>query len=222
MASDDTRTRLLDGALRTVAGNGIAKTSARSIAASAGVNQGLIFYHFGSVDELLAAACRHGAEQSAARYRERFAAVRSFDELARLGREVHEAERASGHVATLAQLLAAAPSREWLAQATAAGLGAWTRELEGVLSRLLPRTPLEGLVDSGGLATALAAAFVGMELYEGVDARGAARAFTALEDLARLAAVLDDLGPVTRTAVRAKLRAAAGDRGPVTERFTER
>ncbi|GAA2434589.1 hypothetical protein GCM10010191_56340 [Actinomadura vinacea] len=27
------------------------------------MNQALVFYHFGSVDELLSAACRHGAEQ---------------------------------------------------------------------------------------------------------------------------------------------------------------
>ncbi|MDA2807069.1 TetR/AcrR family transcriptional regulator [Nocardiopsis suaedae] len=212
MASDDTRTKLLDGALDTVVRNGIAKTSARSIAAAAGVNQGLIFYHFGSVDELLAAACRYGAEQSVLRYRDRFAAVRSFDDLARLGRELHEAERGSGHPATLGQLLTAAPSREWLAEATTAGLRLWTRELEAVLARLLPRTPLEGLVDARGLATALAAGFVGLELYEGADREGAERAFTSLEELGRLAAVLDDLGPVTRTAVRARLRAAARDR----------
>ena len=52
--SADTRTKLLEGALRTVTEQGIAKTSARTIAAAAGVNQALVFYHFGSVDELLA------------------------------------------------------------------------------------------------------------------------------------------------------------------------
>ncbi len=56
-AGADTRTKLLEGALRTLAEQGIAKTSARSVAAAAGVNQALVFYHFGSVDELLAAAC---------------------------------------------------------------------------------------------------------------------------------------------------------------------
>ncbi|HEV7628954.1 MAG TPA: TetR family transcriptional regulator, partial [Streptomyces sp.] len=45
--SGDTRTKLLAGALRTVTEQGIAKTSARTIAAAAGVNQALVFYHFG-------------------------------------------------------------------------------------------------------------------------------------------------------------------------------
>ncbi|MGW9038956.1 TetR/AcrR family transcriptional regulator, partial [Streptomyces sp. NPDC055721] len=60
--SQETRDKLLDGALRTLVEQGIAKASARAIATTAGVNQALVFYHFGSVDELLAAACRHGAE----------------------------------------------------------------------------------------------------------------------------------------------------------------
>ena len=68
-------------ALRTLAEQGIAKTSARTIAAAAGVNQALVFYHFGSVDELLAAACRYGAEQVVARYRERLAEVGTLAEL---------------------------------------------------------------------------------------------------------------------------------------------
>lgn len=73
-----TRLELLEGALRTLAEQGIATTSARSIATAAGVNQALIFYHFGSVDELLAAARVHGAERRVSRFRERFAALDSL------------------------------------------------------------------------------------------------------------------------------------------------
>ncbi|WP_017591893.1 TetR/AcrR family transcriptional regulator [Nocardiopsis potens] len=208
--SEDTRTKLLAGALEALVRNGIAKTSARSIAAAAGVNQGLVFYHFGSVDELLAAACRYGAEQRVAHYRPRFAEVRSFAELVRLGRDLHAEERDAGHVATLAQLLAGAQTRSWLAPATAAGLELWAAELEKVLERVVPGTPIEGLVDTRGLARALASGFIGLELYEGVDHEGAERALEALERLGDLVAVLDDLGPVTRRAVRARLRGAAG------------
>ncbi|MFC7103761.1 TetR/AcrR family transcriptional regulator [Nonomuraea rubra] len=59
----DTRTKLLDAALETLRTQGMAGASARAIAATAGVNQALVFYHFGSVDQLLAAACEHGAQQ---------------------------------------------------------------------------------------------------------------------------------------------------------------
>ncbi|GHF54354.1 TetR family transcriptional regulator [Streptomyces mashuensis] len=210
--SADTRTKLLEGALRTVAEQGIAKVSARSIAATAGVNQALVFYHFGSVDDLLSAAFRHGAEQRVARYRERLDRVRTLSELLEVGRRLHVAERAEGNVAVLAQLLAGAQTQPRLAPATAAGLALWVEEIERVLVRVLAGTPLAGLVDASGLARAVASAFVGLELYEGVDADGALRALDALDQLSGLVSVLEELGPVGRRAVRARLRRGSGER----------
>ncbi|MEU8762154.1 TetR/AcrR family transcriptional regulator [Streptomyces sp. NPDC048659] len=209
MSAEDTRERLLDGALRTLAEQGIAKTSARAVAAEAGVNQALIFYHFGSVDDLLAAACRRGAEQRVARHRERLRAVGSLTELLAFGREMHVEERAAGHVAVLGQLLAGAHAHPRLAPATAAGLDLWIAEVEGVLRRVLAGGPVDGLVDPAGLARAVAASFVGIELYEGVDPDGAAVALDALEQLGGLMAALDELGPVAQKAVRYALRRKA-------------
>ncbi|KOG46508.1 TetR family transcriptional regulator [Streptomyces virginiae] len=201
-----TKEKLLEGALRTVVEQGIAKASARTIAATAGVGQGLIFYHFGSVDELLAAACRFGAEQRVARYRERLAALGSLAELMEFARSMHEEERAAGNVALLGQLLAAGQTSPVLAAATADGLGLWIRELEEVLTRLLSATPLAGYADPAGLARATAASFIGIELYEGVDPQGAGSALDALEQLAGLAAVLEGLGSLSQRVVRHGLR----------------
>lgn len=136
-----TRLKLLEGALRTLVEQGIAKTSARSIATTAGVNQALIFYHFGSVDALLAAACVHGAEQRVSRYRERLAALDSLTELLTFARAMHAEERAAGQVAVLGHLLAAGQTAPALAAATSAGLALWIEELEAVLTRLLATTP---------------------------------------------------------------------------------
>ncbi|WP_455354178.1 TetR/AcrR family transcriptional regulator [Streptomyces sp. SYSU K217416] len=204
--SADTKEKLLAGALRTLVEQGIAKTSARSIAATAGVNQALVFYHFGSVDELLAAACRFGAEQRVARYRERLAAIGSLAELLEFGRQMHEEERAGGHVAVLGQLLAGAQTQPRLAPATAAGLALWIEEIETVLIRVLSATPLGEFADPAGLARAVAASFVGIELYEGVDEAGARRALDALEQLAVLVSVVEELGPLAQRAVRHGLR----------------
>ncbi|WP_420079566.1 TetR/AcrR family transcriptional regulator [Streptomyces sp. JL4002] len=206
-----TREKLLEGALRTLVEQGVAKTSARTIAATAGVGQGLIFYHFGSVDELLAAACRYGAEQRVARHRDRLAAVGSLGALLEFAREMHAEERAAGYVAMLGQLLAAGQSSPTLAAATADGIGLWIAELEAVLTRLLEATPLAGFADPAGLARATAASFVGIELYEGVDPAGAGHALDALEQLAGLASVLEGLGPLGQRAVRRGLR--RGTRG---------
>ncbi|MEI5101497.1 TetR/AcrR family transcriptional regulator [Streptomyces sp. PmtG] len=206
--SADTREKLLEGALRTLTEQGIAKTSARSVAAVAGVNQALVFYHFGSVDELLSQACRYGTEQRVAHYREALNAVTTLGELLDVGRRVHEEERAAGHVAVLGQLLAGAQTQPRLAAATAAGLSLWVEEVEAVLARVLAASPLGEFVDPVGLARAVAASFVGIELYEGVDAEGAGRALGALEELGALVAALEGLGPVAQRAVRHHLRRA--------------
>ncbi|MET9545902.1 MULTISPECIES: TetR family transcriptional regulator [unclassified Streptomyces] len=202
----ETREKLLDGALRTLTEQGIAKTSARTIAAAAGVNQALVFYHFGSVDELLSAACRHGTEQRVARYRDRLASIGSLSELLSFGREMHEEERAAGHVAVLGQLLAGAQTQPRLAAATAAGLALWIEEIEKVLTRVLGASPLGEFTDPVGLARAVAASFVGMELYEGVDSAGTERALVALERLSLLVTAVEDLGPLAQRAVRHRLR----------------
>ncbi|MFE1906966.1 TetR/AcrR family transcriptional regulator [Streptomyces gardneri] len=208
--SQETREKLLEGALRTLVEQGITKASARAIATTAGVNQALVFYHFGSVDELLAAACRHGAERRVARHRERLRSVGSLTELLAFGREMHEEEREAGHVALLGQLLAGAQAHPLLAPATAAGLDLWITEIEQVLVRVLAETPLAEFTDPAGLARAVAASFVGLGLYEGVDPAGAESAFAALEQLGALMAAVEELNPVARRAVAYTLRRQGG------------
>ena len=94
--------------------------------------------------------------------------------------------------------------------AVADALNLWVVEVEKTLRRVLADSPLLPLVDLGGLARAISAGFVGIELLEGVDADGAARALGSLEQLAvlteTLLAELDNLGPVTRRLVKRKLK----------------
>jgi AcrR family transcriptional regulator len=204
----DTKQRLLDGALNAVREHGIAGVSARTIAAAAGVNQALVFYHFGSVDALLAAACQASNAARVKHYAERFAEVRSLRELLDVGRALHEQERELGNVSVLAQLLAGAQNDRQLAAPTAAALQLWIDEVETVLHRVLAGSPFAEVADIPGLARAISAAFVGLELYEGVDQSGAQRALAALEQLAVLVEVVDDLGQVSRRVLRNKINRA--------------
>ncbi|WP_446210760.1 TetR family transcriptional regulator [Micromonospora sp. IBSANI012] len=201
-----TRQKLIDGALAAIRSHGIAGASARTIAAAAGVNQALVFYHFGTVDALLAEACRSATATRVAAYRDRFAEVGSLRELLDLGRALHEQERSAGNVAVLAQLLAGAQTDPALAESTAAALGLWTAEIETVLRRLLRDSPVAPVADPAGLARAISAAFIGLELFEGVDPAGAHDAFDALERLAVLLEVVEDLGPLARRTLRGRLR----------------
>jgi AcrR family transcriptional regulator len=205
----DTRRKLITGAVETLRLRGIAGTSARSIASSAGVNQALIFYHFGSVEHLVDVACREATAERVALYRDRLATVASLRELLRLGRELHVAEQAAGNVTALAQVLAGAQQDARLAEAARAALGLWITEIESALVRLTATSPIAELADPARLAQAVAAAFIGIELYEGVNPGGATAALSTLEQLAVLAEVVEDLGPVARRALRARIRRSA-------------
>lgn len=200
-----TRQRLIAGVLDTVRDVGVAGVSARVVAARAEVNQALVFYHFGSVDNLLAEACRFETTRRVAAYRDAFAAVRSLRELLWVGRELHAEERAKGNVTVLAQMLAASHGNPELRAATGDALQLWVTEIESVLRRVLAGGPLHGLLDPAALAHSVSAAFVGLELFEPVHPEGSERALDELDRLGIIAETIDKLGPVARRAIRSRL-----------------
>lgn len=204
----DTRAKLLAAAADTLRYDGIAALSARTIAARAEVNQALVFYHFGTVTGLVDAAVRESVDGSVAFYRAQFADVTSLVQLLHVGRQLHERERATGNVAMMAQLLAGAQSDPALAASAGYAMQAWTTELDAVVRQLMHGSPLAEVVDPAGLARAISAGFLGLELYEGVDPAGATSALDAIERLGLLVEVMDDLGPVARRALRSRMRRA--------------
>ena len=64
-----TRALLVEAALATLKEAGYSGTTARAIAARAGVNQALVFYHFGGVDGLLLEALDASSAERLERYR---------------------------------------------------------------------------------------------------------------------------------------------------------
>src|SRR6202161_2979627 len=70
LRSAGTRRRLIEAALETLKTEGYAGASARAIAQRAGSTQGLIFYHFGSVTNLLLAALDAVSAERLLRYGE--------------------------------------------------------------------------------------------------------------------------------------------------------
>jgi AcrR family transcriptional regulator len=203
-----TRDKLLTAAAETLGSQGLTGVSARTIAARAEVNQALVFYHFGSVSELLEATVRRSVDLAVASYRDRFADVTTLGELLSVGRSLHEDEKRAGNVAQMAQVMAGALRDETLAGAGRYAMDRWSAEIETALVRVLPATPLAGLVDPAGLARAIAAAFMGLELYDGVDPDGASSALTSLDALGALVSALDAVPQVAIRAVRSRARKA--------------
>lgn len=210
----DTRERLLSGALDAVRESGVAGASARTIAARASVNQALVFYHFGTVDQLLAEACLDETQRRVESYRNIFDGVKSLRELLDVGRRVHIEELSQGNVNVLAQMLAAAHTNEVLREAAKESFRLWVAEIEFVLRRILMGNALAGVVQPRPLAQSIAAGFIGIELFERIDPDGASRALDELERFAVIAEAFDELGPVARRAVRARLSRHLAKVGP--------
>jgi AcrR family transcriptional regulator len=210
----DTPARLMEGAIAALRAQGIAGVSARTIAAAAGVNQALIFYHFGGVDDLLTTALLRSTELQLAQYRERLGQVESLRELLYFGRELQEQESVTGNLTVLAQMLAAAQTNPGYAKATGDALHLWSGEIETVLHRVLAGSPLAEVADVPGLARAVSASFIGMELMTPVDPEGDVLAFHAIDQLGALIEYLDALGPTARRALRVAVRRAVRGSSP--------
>ena len=200
--AEETRARLRDAALSVVRERGVGGASARTIAAAAGVNQALIFYHFGSLSDLIAAASDAAVEDRIALYREAFADVRSLSDLLSIARDVHERERQAGSIAVMAQIMAGAQDDPVLAGAARRALAAWSGEVDAVLRRVLPASPVGSLLESTGLAQLVSASFVGIELYHAADPDAADLAFATIERLNDVVSAIESLGPAAQRVLR--------------------
>jgi AcrR family transcriptional regulator len=159
-----TRERIMEAALETLREEGFAGTTARSIAARGGFNQALIFYHFGSVANLLLEAFRRTSEAQLARYREAAATVTSLSDLVEIARRLHAEDLESGSVTAVTQLMAAAASDAELGHAIMDRFEEWMRLVQDALTRSVEGHPLGGLVPPREAAYAISAMFLGIEL----------------------------------------------------------
>lgn len=203
---EDTQSKLIAGALETIRTVGIAGTSARAVAAAAGVNQALVFYHFGTVSGLIEAASNSAVDDAIARYRRRLATARKIEDLLAIGAELREQEHERGNGAVMAQVLAGAGRDPVLARAGRYAVTAWTDQIATVLRRLLAPSTLSGLFDPDELAPLVAAAFVGLELVAQVDPARTDKAYAGLTSVGSLAGSVLTAGPVAQRALRAILR----------------
>lgn len=205
MATSETRERLLDATVELLAGPGITGVSARAVASVAQVNQALVFYHFTSVAELVREATRLTTQREIDRYGPALADAASLTELLEVGRRLHATESARGSVRVMAQLLAAGQSDPEHASTARACLGLWFAEVTRAVDRLLATSPIRDVVNVDDLGRAIAAGFIGLELYEGVDPEGAESALDSLAALGVLIDVLDNLGPLERKVLKKRL-----------------
>lgn len=167
--SEETRDRIVRAALETLRERGFAGTSARAIAQRGGVNQALLFYHFGSVNALLLAALDVTSEERLRRYREAFAGVRGLAATARTAAELYAEDRASGHITVLCELIAGSATAKELGPQIGARMQPWVRFTQDTLARAMARSPLRRLLPPDQLAYPIVATYLGVELLAHLD-----------------------------------------------------
>ncbi|MGH2720135.1 MAG: TetR/AcrR family transcriptional regulator [Actinomycetota bacterium] len=187
-----TRERILDAALQTVKREGFAGASARAIARTGGFNQALIYYYFGSLNELLLATLEETSRRRLASYRARMGDIRSLEDLARVGGELYAEDLQEGHIAVLTELLTAALPNPEMGPRIVAAMRPWVELAEDAIGRVIRGTVAEGMLPAGTLAHGLVAFYVGIEMLYHLD-RDESRAeelFRVFSDLAAVAGPL--------------------------------
>jgi AcrR family transcriptional regulator len=193
MRSEQTRTALIAGAIEALREDGFAGASARVIARRAGCNQALIFYHFGSVPDLLVAALEEISGQRMEAYRGLLAHTDTIGDLVEAARTVFAEDLASGHVTVLVEMISGAQSVPGLGERVRACLEPWREFAEAAVRDVLAGAPVQ--VPTAQAAHAVVAGILGLELLAHLD--GDQSAALAVFDQARAVGdMLDRLKPL--------------------------
>jgi AcrR family transcriptional regulator len=191
--SAGTRAKLVDAAIETLKADGFAGSSARAIAERAGLNQGLIFYHFGSVANLLLAGLDSVSEQRMAHYGAAVDRVTTPSELVDVATDIFREDLDAGYVAVLVEMIAGASSTPGLGPEVSARLGPWFTFAEQAVSSALG-PPLGSVLPPGDGAYAIVALYLGLEMLTHLDG-DRSRALGLFAHAKNLAALLEAVAP---------------------------
>lgn len=192
MPKDPTQTKdaLVQAALATLKEEGFAGTTARAIANRAGINQALVFYHFGGVDQVLLAALDASASERLGRYRSAMDDARTTHEKIAAARRLYREDVAGGHVTVIAELLAASLARPELRPELLARMAPWLDLVREVLGGITADSPLAGVVPVDDAASAFVALYFGLNLLSRLDPANA-QAESLFDLMDRVAAMLE-------------------------------
>ena len=180
-------------ALETLREEGFAGTTARAIARHGGFNQALIFYHFGSVSNLLLEAFLAHSDEQVAKYREAASKVSSLSDLVEIARRLHADDLQSGAVTAVTQLMAAASDPQGR-RAILDRFDQWIGLVQDALSRAMGG-PLASAVPTREAAYGIAAMFLGIELMSRLDPERS-EADAVFDMMANLARLIEQLSPM--------------------------
>ncbi len=192
--SASTRGQLVDAAIETLKADGFAGSSARAIAERAGLNQGLVFYHYGSVTNLLLAALDSVSAARMEQYGAAIDGVGSPSELVDVATAIFREDLDAGYVTVLVEMIAGASSTPGLGPEVAARLGPWFAFAERSVVTTVGGSPLDSLVPPSDVAYGIVALYLGLEMLTHLDG-DRARALGLFAHAKNLAGLFEALTP---------------------------
>jgi len=193
--SAEVKAALVAAAIDALREVGFAGASAREIASRAGYSQALVFYHFGSVNDLLLAALDEVSARRMAAYRSLLDRTGSVTALGESARSIFIEDLDAGYVRVLIEMITGAHAVPGLGDQVAERLRPWRDLAEDAVRHALGRSAAARLLPPDEAGHALVAGFLGLELLASLDGdRAAATAvFDRFRSLARLLDLLSGL-----------------------------
>ncbi|MDQ6805953.1 MAG: TetR family transcriptional regulator [Actinomycetota bacterium] len=164
-----TKARIAEAALETLKTKGYAGSSAREIASVGSFNQALIFYHFGSVQNLLLMALDLVSARRMRAYGPAFEQAHTVTELARLAREIYAEDLENGYVTVLGEMVAGGVSNAELGASVVARLQPWIEIVERKLRELVAGSLFESLIPPRDVAFAIIALYLGIDMLSHLE-----------------------------------------------------
>lgn len=168
-AKDSTKDRIIEAAFVTLKEEGFAGTSARAIARRGGFNQALIFYHFGTLNDLLLATLDKTSSDRMSRYRDSMGEASTVDQKIQTATRLYREDLGSGHITVISEMVAGSLARPDLGPEVVARMEPWIAFTEGVISDLLQGSMFENAVNARTLAFAVVALYLGVDLLSHLD-----------------------------------------------------
>jgi AcrR family transcriptional regulator len=168
-SANSSRRALVDAAIESLKLDGFAGASARAIAARAGVNPGLIFYHFGSVADLLLAALEEVSARRMQRYTTAVEAATTPAELVAVATEIFREDLDEGYVTVLVEMIAGAGSSTALGERVAALIAPWRSFAQRAIETIVSESPFASVVPVDDAAHAVVALYLGLEMLSHLD-----------------------------------------------------
>jgi AcrR family transcriptional regulator len=192
-----TKLEIIEAALQTLKTKGFAGTSARAIAREGDFNQALIFYHFGSVRNLLLAVLDLISQRRMREYGPAFEAARSAPQMIDLARTIRSDDLERGYITVLGEMVSGGVSDSRLGAQVAARIDPWIDMVEDKLEQLLGSTALRSLASPRDLAFGLVALYFGVDMLSHLKGEQS-HAESLLDLAARLSVLVETILPLPR------------------------